>query len=202
MGKTFLVNQPCQVKMGSCACWKKYYWPHFLTVKASQCHLDFLVCHFLILVNKKCFIPMKISHKLCDRMDGTQFWCFPWFPTNSLLCVILRYTVYVCEKCVLKRRHKMLQQFCMWICSLKPCFYADVHWKLKVWVQGFRKRGCQGCHWHPQRWHPQEDEFILFQIGRTEFAHPLLLAPPTIFTFRHPWIDLDRNPSICFCLSS
>ena len=42
-----------------------------------------------------CLIPMKISHKLCDRMDGTQFWCFPWFPANSLLCVILCYTVYL-----------------------------------------------------------------------------------------------------------
>ena len=42
-----------------------------------------------------CFIPMKISHKLCDRMDGTQFWCFLWFPANSLLCIILRYTVYI-----------------------------------------------------------------------------------------------------------
>ena len=42
-----------------------------------------------------CFIPIKISHKLCDGMDGTQFWCFPWFPPNSLLCVIYRYTVYV-----------------------------------------------------------------------------------------------------------
>ena len=42
-----------------------------------------------------CLIPMKISHKLCDRMDGTLFWCFPWFPANSLLCVILLYTVYV-----------------------------------------------------------------------------------------------------------
>ena len=37
---------------------------------------------------------MKISHKLCDRIDGTQFWCFPWFPANFLLCVILRCTVY------------------------------------------------------------------------------------------------------------
>ena len=26
---------------------------------------------------------------------GRKFWCFPWFPENSLLCVILRYTVYV-----------------------------------------------------------------------------------------------------------
>ena len=41
-----------------------------------------------------CLIPMKICHKLCDRMNGTQFWCFPWFPANSLLFVILRYTVY------------------------------------------------------------------------------------------------------------
>ena len=42
-----------------------------------------------------CLIPMKISHKLCDRMDGTQIWCFSWFPANSLLFVIFRYTVYM-----------------------------------------------------------------------------------------------------------
>ena len=40
-----------------------------------------------------CF-PMKISPNLYGRMDGSKFWCFPWFPENSLLCVILRYTVY------------------------------------------------------------------------------------------------------------
>ena len=48
-----------------------------------------------IFLNFFFLIPMKISHKLCDRMDGTLFWCFPWFPANSLLCVILLYTVYV-----------------------------------------------------------------------------------------------------------
>ena len=41
-----------------------------------------------------CFIPMKISPNLYGRMDGSKFWCFPWFPENSSLCVILRYTVY------------------------------------------------------------------------------------------------------------
>ena len=41
-----------------------------------------------------CFIPIKISPNLYGRMDGSKFWCFPWFPENSLLCVILRYTVY------------------------------------------------------------------------------------------------------------
>ena len=40
-----------------------------------------------------CFISMKISPNLYGRMDGSK--CFPWFPENSLLCVILRYTVYI-----------------------------------------------------------------------------------------------------------
>ena len=41
-----------------------------------------------------CFIPLKISSDLYGRMDGSKFWCFPCFPENSLLCVILRYRVY------------------------------------------------------------------------------------------------------------
>ena len=40
------------------------------------------------------FCFMKISPNLYGRMDGLKFWCFSWFPENSLLCVILRYTVY------------------------------------------------------------------------------------------------------------
>ena len=44
------------------------------------------------------FILMKISPNLYGRMDGSKFWCSPWFPENSLLCVILRYTVYVIRK--------------------------------------------------------------------------------------------------------
>ena len=55
--------------------------------------------HFGFFFPKKkfffCFILMKISPNLHGRMDGLKFWCFPWFPENSLLCVILRYTVYV-----------------------------------------------------------------------------------------------------------
>ena len=58
----------------------------------------FLSRPFWIFLSKKkiffCFIPMKISPNLYGRMDGSKFWCFPWFPENSLLCVILRYTVY------------------------------------------------------------------------------------------------------------
>ena len=57
----------------------------------------FWVGHFEFFFRKKkfffCFIPMKISPNLYGRMDGSKFWCFPWFPENSLLCVILRYTV-------------------------------------------------------------------------------------------------------------
>ena len=40
-----------------------------------------------------CLILTKICHKLCDRMNGTQFWCFPWFPANSLLSEMLDVSV-------------------------------------------------------------------------------------------------------------
>ena len=43
---------------------------------------------------KNCFIPIKISSNLYGRMDGSNFWCFPWFTDNSLPCVILLFTVY------------------------------------------------------------------------------------------------------------
>ena len=59
---------------------------------------------------------MKICHKLCDRINGTQFWCFSWFPANSLLCVIYRYTVY-CKLC-----HSVV--------SLHLDFLADLAWAL------------------------------------------------------------------------
>ena len=59
----------------------------------------FLSRPFWIFFSKKkkkiCFIPMKISLNLYGRMDGSKFWRFPWFLENSLVCVILRYTVYV-----------------------------------------------------------------------------------------------------------
>ena len=32
---------------------------------------------------------------LYGRMDGSKFTRFPWFPANSLLCIIKRYTVYL-----------------------------------------------------------------------------------------------------------
>ena len=50
---------------------------------------------FVFPKKKYSFIPMKISSNLYGRMDGSKFWWFPWFPENSLLFVMLRYTVYV-----------------------------------------------------------------------------------------------------------
>ena len=41
-----------------------------------------------------CFIFMKISQNSYGRLDGSKFWCFPWFSANFLVCVIKRYTVY------------------------------------------------------------------------------------------------------------
>ena len=62
----------------------------------------FLSRPFWIFFSKKiiffCFIPMKISPNLYGRMDGSKFWCFPWFPEKSLLCVKLCYTVYLIKR--------------------------------------------------------------------------------------------------------
>ena len=54
-------------------------------------HFDFFFDFFFLF----CFIHMKISPYSYGRMDGSRFWCFSWFPENSLLCTILRYTVYL-----------------------------------------------------------------------------------------------------------
>ena len=52
---------------------------------------------WIFFLQKKFFfcIFLKISPNLYGRMDGSKLWCLPWFPENSLLCAILRYTVYV-----------------------------------------------------------------------------------------------------------
>ena len=58
----------------------------------------FWVGHFEFIFSHKfffCFIPIKISRIFLGSKDGSKFWWLPWFPAISLLCVILRYTVYV-----------------------------------------------------------------------------------------------------------
>ena len=59
-----------------------------------------------------CFILMKISPNLYGRMHGLKFWCFPWFPENSFLCVILRYTVYVHYVNSSVPKFDMIHSFC------------------------------------------------------------------------------------------
>ena len=48
--------------------------------------------------------------------------------------------------------------------------------------QWCRNRGGQGGHWPPQY---LADQLTLFQPGRADYPHLLLLAPPMFFTFRH-----------------
>ena len=61
-----------------------------IRVEQNQCpsHQSILLTQGLI-----CEIFAKKFRELA--MDGLKFWRFPWFPANSLLCVIKRYTVYV-----------------------------------------------------------------------------------------------------------
>ena len=74
---------------------------------------------FWIFFSKKkkffCFILMKISQNLYGRMDGSKFLSFPWLPGNFLLCVILRYTVYVfCSDYLPKSMHGRMDGSGFW----------------------------------------------------------------------------------------
>ena len=53
-------------------------------------------------------------------------------------------------------------------------------------IKWCRNRGGQGGHWPPQYF---ADQLTLFEPGRADFPHLLLLAPPMFFTFRHHWTD-------------
>ena len=112
----------------------------------------FLSRPFWIFFSKKkiffCFIPMKISPNLYGRMDGSKFWCFPWFPENSLLCVILRYTVYI-RQCFALHKSKntffskvelgLDQGLLHWqICSFHSMFLEWVSLKCLSYVGSFR----------------------------------------------------------------
>ena len=55
----------------------------------------FWVGHFDFFFFEKHFFFASFPWKPAQiYMGGSKFWCFPWFPENSSLCVILRYTVY------------------------------------------------------------------------------------------------------------
>ena len=45
--------------------------------------------------------------------------------------------------------------------------------------------GGPGGHWPPQYF---ADQLTLFEPGRADYPHLLLLAPSMFFTFRHHWI--------------
>ena len=57
-------------------------------------------------------------------------------------------------------------------------------------VQWCRNRGGQGGHWPPQYF---SDQLTLFEPGRADYTHLLLLAPPKFFTFRQHWVVFKQN---------
>ena len=88
--------------------------------------------HFGFFFQKKknffCFILMKISPNLHGRMDGLKFWCFLWFPENSLLCVKLRYTVYITAKRKLERLQFSTSSSFFKIWSACSCEFKAYFW--------------------------------------------------------------------------
>ena len=71
--------------------------------------------------------------------NGTQFWCFSWFPANSLLCVILHYTVYI------RRKHKKTIPFLLTVLLPIPLFtliLCSLYWTADEIIKGSKLLLC------------------------------------------------------------
>ena len=73
-----------------------------------------------------------------------------------------------------------------WLASKVPIYKSHA----VNYLQWCRNRGGQGGHWPPQY---LVDQLTLFQPGRGDFPHLLLLAPPMFFTFRHHWFSISAT---------
>ena len=58
--------------------------------------------------------------------------------------------------------------------------------------QGCQYRWCQGCHWQPQF---LADQLTLFQPGRADYSHQLLMVLPNFVTFK---ASLDLHLMLVF----
>ena len=115
-----------------------------------------------------CFIPVKISHKLCGRMDGTQFWCFLWFPANSLLCVIYCYTVYISLVSTLNLILNVLcQVLWVWFTKKQPDTPCNDH--KKIWIGQLKTKEQQDPFWKK----------IIFILCLMRISHTLPLQSVT-----------------------
>ena len=73
--------------------------------------------------------------------------------------------------------------------SINPRLFKS--WDYLNSTQWCRNRGGQGGHWPPQY---LADQLTLFQPWGADSAHPLLVAPPMFFTFRHH-CELTQGPN-------
>ena len=106
--------------------------------------LSFFESAILIFFFKKiffCFIPMKISHKLCVRMDGTQFlilwWLREWYNCMSVcIAFFLSHSKKTFERCGQSVMNKLLlkKHLVFWfltmvfvIFALKQCSPQKLH---------------------------------------------------------------------------
>ena len=97
--------------------------------------------HFFSKEKENAWSPWKsVSNYLCDRMDGTQFWCFRWFPANSLLCIICIiqcwvYLVVYYSIIYPKARNPVYCLFCL----KKSALSRNADWKNKTWYIFYTK---------------------------------------------------------------
>ena len=94
----------------------------------------FWVCHFEFFFPKKknVFILMKISHKLCTRMDGTQFLWLWWFTANIHSPQTFQPAVYMI-KLLSHRRTVVLESF------------ISFYFRIWMWLFWFTTNGRSMC---------------------------------------------------------
>jgi hypothetical protein len=80
--KALRINQSYYLKDQSMKYWRKLlsFWRSWKTQFFWVGHFEFFFSKFFFFF---CFIPMKISHKLCVRMNGTQFLLLWWFTARN-----------------------------------------------------------------------------------------------------------------------
>ena len=98
----------------------------------------FFVCvsHFeFFFFSKKiyfCFIPIQISHNLCDSKDGTKFSWLPWFPAKSSEMITI--VSHWIKKLQLYVRTNILMSLYLctyWFLQHKIIRSSQQHWQIK-----------------------------------------------------------------------
>ena len=79
-----------------------------------------------------CFIPIQISHNLCDSKDGTKFWWLPCFPAKSSeMIAIVSHWIKKLQLYVRTNISMSLYLCTYWFLQHKIIRSSQQHWQIK-----------------------------------------------------------------------